>query len=56
MSSEPPDPLDDDGWAEEAEEVEAPRSRSRSARWLLALVACLVVAAMILSLLPSGGR
>jgi hypothetical protein len=59
MSPEPRDLLEDDAWDEEAEgaeDVDAPRSRSRIARWLLALVACLVVAAMILSVLPSGGR
>jgi hypothetical protein len=53
MSSEPPDLLDD-AWDQEAEEVLAPRLRSRAARWLVALIACLVVAAMILSLLPSA--
>jgi hypothetical protein len=54
--SEPPDLPEDDAWDAEAGEIDAPRFRSRSVRWLLALVACLVVAAMILSVLPSGGR
>lgn len=56
MSSEPPDLLDEAAWDPEADEVLAPRYRSRAVRWVLALIACLVVAAMILSVLPSGGR
>jgi hypothetical protein len=52
MSFEPLD-LDDEGAsAEEAEEDSAPLGRSRAFRWFLAVIACLVVAAMILSVLP----
>jgi hypothetical protein len=56
MSFEPVDLGDEGASVEEAEEDSAPLGRSRALRWLLALIACLVVAAMILSLLPSGGR
>lgn len=56
MSFDPLD-LDDEGASgDEAEEGEAPLGRSRAVRWLFALIACLVVAALVLSVLPSGGR
>lgn len=60
MSFEPLHPGDEGASAEDAEEGAeedfSPLGRSRPVRWLFALIACLVVAALILSVLPSGGR
>ena len=56
MSFEPLDPGDEGDPPDGAEEDSAPLGRSRAFRWSLALIACLVVAALILSVLPSGGR
>ena len=56
MSFEPLDPGDEGGPPDEAEDDSTPLGRSRAFRWSLALIACLVVAALILSVLPSGGR
>jgi hypothetical protein len=56
MSHEPFDMTDDDMTADEdgADEDLAPPGRSRAFRWTIALVACLVVLALVLSVLPLG--
>jgi hypothetical protein len=59
MSYEPSDLAHDDVSVEEDEEdgaVEdlAPLGRSRAFRWTIAIVACLVVLALVLSVLPLG--